>query len=104
MLKKTFLLLSILLSACTQVQEPVSQNECLRIMGDSFFSLDLSNETHKEMFGTPENKGPCWGRTTGVHQFGTLRTFSIALPVPGYVFATITYEGNKMVQVGLGRV
>lgn len=56
-----------------------------------------------QMFGTPENKGPCWGRTASVSQMGNIRSYIIEMPLPGYVVAHLTYQGDKLVQAGISQ-
>jgi hypothetical protein len=56
--------------------------------------------TWGEAYGTPERKGPCWGRTTAFSQMGNVRAYMVEKRAPGRVVATLTYEGSALVQVG----
>lgn len=60
-------------------------------------------KTNGEMFGTPEDKGPCWGRVTAASQMGSIRSYMVEMPVPGYVVASITYDGSTLVGVSMAR-
>ena len=56
--------------------------------------------TYGDKFGTPERKGPCWGRTVSVSQMGSIRAYLVEMPLPGHAFGSITYDGDRMVQAG----
>ncbi|WP_439150830.1 hypothetical protein [Sulfitobacter sp.] len=58
-------------------------------------------KTYGAMFGTPEKKGPCWGRTLSVSQMGNIRSYVVQMRLPGYVLGTVTYQGDTLVQAGV---
>lgn len=53
--------------------------------------------TYGQMFGTPDNRGPCWFRTVGHAASGRIQVFTVE--TPGGNFAAITYDGNRMIGV-----
>lgn len=59
--------------------------------------------TYGEMFGTPENRGPCWGRVISASQMGNIRVYMVEMPLPGYAIGSMTYEGNRLIQAGVTR-
>lgn len=106
MFKKTIVVSFILLSACVRPEsESESQyNSCMTLISDIMSSPNTPNSALKDMFGTPENKGPCWGKTLSVSTFNNSLIFIVRLPVPGYVTAGIIYENNEIVDFSLTRV
>lgn len=77
-----------ILSACA----PPPPNACGQTM------------TWADRFGTPEDKGPCWGEIISQVQNGNIRSYMMRMPVPGYVIADITYQGDTLIQAGMTRV
>ncbi|MCR9150148.1 MAG: hypothetical protein NXH83_08230 [Rhodobacteraceae bacterium] len=78
------------IAACTQEYEEhmVRAEQC------------RAAETYGQMFGTPENRGPCWG---------PLITTSRGFGMEYYHMRTITgrqaivmYDGNRLISVTLG--
>lgn len=87
MLKVFALLGLVVIAGC----EPITpaQNACLQA------------QTYGQMFGTPENRGPCWGRVVSTSQTADIRVYLVEMPVPGYSVAGLTYQGNRLIQAGV---
>lgn len=56
-----------------------------------------------EMFGTPENKGPCWGRTISTSPLGNISSYMFEMSLPFFAIGTATYDGDTLVQAGVTR-
>ena len=81
---------AVTLSGCMQMQTPQEQA--------------CSNaRTYGERFGTPERRGPCWGPIISTSATGNIRSYMVQINTPGYAVATLTYDGNTLVQAGQTR-
>lgn len=85
MLRIAAVLAALTLAAC----EPPPPNACQQAT------------KYGEMFGTPENRGPCWGRVIGSSQMANVRSYTLEFPQPSSRVASIMYEGDRLIGVSI---
>ena len=56
--------------------------------------------TYTEAYGTPANRGPCWGRTISHSTGGGVQVFMVESVRPQYTVASLVYQGGRLVQAG----
>lgn len=84
-MKRTALCIAIALpvSGCGDVADNISTNQAC-----------MSASTYVEAYGTPDNRGPCWRRTTA-HSVGFgMRSYTVE---GARGIAILTYQGNRLV-------
>ena len=80
---------AVTLAAC----DPAADHEAL-------FGACERARTYADAYGTPTNRGPCWGRTISHHTSGDVQVFLVQSQRPRNTVASLTYIGGVLTDAG----
>ena len=59
-------------------------------------------QTYGDRYGTPTNKGPCWGRTFSQSVMGNIASYGVEIRGTEHGVAFLTYENGVLISATSG--
>lgn len=67
---------------------------------NAIYGACAAARTYVEGYGTPTNRGPCWGRTISHSAGHGVQVFMVQSVRPQYTVASLVYQNGVLVQAG----